>query len=76
MSRFSLNQCIVEGNVAATPEIRHTRDSSRPVSNFMIYVDSSTSLRRIKMVVLFTRKEQNVFRLLFGLSLLNLHVTM
>ena len=41
MLRFSFNQCIVEGNVAATPEIRHTRDSSRPVSNFTIYVDSS-----------------------------------
>ena len=39
MSR-NMNQWIGEGNISCDPLLRHTFDSSRPVTNFNLYVDN------------------------------------
>jgi len=39
MSNF--NQWIGEGNISCDPELRFTHDSSRPVTNFNLFVDNT-----------------------------------
>lgn len=36
----NMNQWIGEGNISCDPELRHTFDSTRPVTNFNLYVDN------------------------------------
>ena len=36
-----VNECILEGNIGTELQLRHTRDSNRPVINMMLFVDSS-----------------------------------
>ena len=37
----NLNQWIGEGNISQKPVLRHTKDSTRPVCNFHVYVDNT-----------------------------------